>query len=423
MAETDRRVREPDRARESHGRGPLRTLSALGPGLVSGAADVDPTTVATVAVVGSTTVYSLSWLAWLLFPMIAVVLVIATQVGVRSRRDLQQCVRDRYSPAVGWLVAISIVVVNVLTIAADLHGASAALGLLIGRTSDLLAVPVAVVVVALLCWGSLNQVQRVLKYVLLCLLAYPVAAVLASPDWTQVLIATVLPHFSLDADHVSGALAMLGTTLTSYVYLWQTMEQAEDRQRRRERLRAWDAVAGALGTVVVFWFILIATGATLGIRHEPVNTAEQAAQALAPIAGPYAADVFGIGLLVSALVALPVLLATTGHVVAVQLGVPSGLPARPRRAPAFTGVIVGAAVLALAVIIGLHLSPMRLLVLASIVGGMVTPVGLVALMLLSRDRLLLGRWTVHPGLRAAGWVVTVLISVLTVIYLVQQFAG
>ncbi|MCW2652341.1 MAG: divalent metal cation transporter [Mycobacterium sp.] len=399
-------------------------LGRLGPGLISGAADVDPTTVATMVVVGSTTVYALSWLAWLLFPMLAVALVIATRLGAGSGRDLQQAVRDRYGSVFAWTVAASIVAVNVLTIAADMHAGGAAIGLLAQHDSDWFTVAVAVVVSGLLFWGNLGQLQRVLKYVMLCLLAYPVAAVLAHPHWAAVLAGTLIPRFSLDQDVVTGGLAMLGTTLTSYVYLWQTMEQAHERPRGKSlRYRCREATAAALGTTVVLWFILIATGATLGMHHHLVDTAEEAAQALGPVAGRYASEVFGIGLLVSALVALPVLLAATGHVVAVQLRSANGLPARPRRAPVFTFTIAATTVVSLAIIIGLGIPPVKLLVIASVMGGIATPVGLIAMMLLSRDRRIMEDNPIGSRLYAAGWVVTLVITILSVIFLVQQFTG
>lgn len=397
-------------------------LSRLGPGLISGAADVDPTTVATMVVVGSTTVYALSWVAWLVFPMLAVALVIATRLGAGSGRDLQQAVRDRYGRVFAWTVAVSIVGVNILTIAADMHAGGAALGLLARRDSIWFTVTIAVLVVGLLFWGSLERVQRVLKYVMLCLLAYPVAAFVAHPNWATVSAQTFIPRFKLDPDHVSGALAILGTTLTSYVYLWQTMEQAHERPRGRWlRYRCREATAAGLGTTVVLWFILIATGATLGVHQQVAETAEQAAQALGPIAGRYASEVFGVGLLVSALVALPVLLAATGHVVAVQFRSPNGLPARPRRNPVFTLTIVGSAVVSLAIIIGLGIPPVKLLFLASLIGGIATPIGLIAMMLLSRDRRVMGDDAIGGRLYAAGWVVTLVITILSVVYLVQQF--
>lgn len=399
-------------------------LARLGPGLISGAADVDPTTVATMVVVGSTTVYALSWLAWLLFPMLAVALVIATRLGAASGRDLQQAVRDRYGALFAWTVAVSIVTVNVLTIAADMHAGGAAVGLLAGHNSTWFTVGVAAVVVALLFWGSMERVQRVLKYVMLCLLAYPVAAFLAHPRWAAVLSGTLMPRLRLDPDYVSGALAIIGTTLTSYVYLWQSMEQAHERPRGRWlRYRCRESVAAGLGTTVVLWFILIATGATLGVHHHVVQTADQAAEALGPVAGRYASELFGVGLLVSALVALPVLLTATGHVVAVQLGATKGLPVRPGRAPVFALTIVAAAAVSLAIIIGFGIPVVELLLFASIIGGIATPIGLFAMMMLSRDRRVMGDGAIGGRLYAAGWVVTLVITILSAIYLVQQFTG
>jgi Mn2+/Fe2+ NRAMP family transporter len=423
MAVTTRRSTERPRALERVST--LRSLIARsGPGLISGASDVDPTTVGAVAVVGSTTVYGLSWLASLLFPMLGVVLVIATRIGACSGRGLQQCVLDRYGQRFGWTVATSIVAVNVLTIAADMHAGGAAIGLLVGHDSMWFTVLIALVVLALLMWASLGTIQRVLKYVLVFLLAYPVAAVLAHPNWAEVLPSTLIPRWHWDRHFVTGALAMLGTTLTSYVYVWQTMQEAHDHPGgKRLRFRGGEAAAGALGTVVVFWFILVATGATLGTRHQEVTTAEEAAQALAPVAGHYATAVFGVGLLVSSLIALPVLLATTGNVIAVQLRAPRPLPVRPRRAPLSTAIVVASVVLPLLVIVVLKITPVRLLVIASVIGGIATPIGLVALMLLSGDRRMLGERVVGRRLRAAGWVVTAVMSAMSLVYLVQQLGG
>jgi Mn2+/Fe2+ NRAMP family transporter len=326
----------------------LATLKALGPGLVAGAADIDPTTVATMAVVGATTIYALSWLAWLLFPMLTIVLVIATRVGAITGRNLQEAVKDRFGPVPQWILLASIVGVNLLTLAADVHAGAAALGLLFHRESNWFLLLFGGVALALVLWGTYDEVERVLKYVLLVLLAYPIAAVLAHPDWNQVLRDTFIPRFSTSEDYITGAVAMLGTAITGYVYVWQTVQISEEHPSEGERTtRQLDAVLGTFFSVAIFWFILIATGATLGVAHRPVNTAEEAAQALAPVAGPYAGYLFGAGLLGSALIAVPVLMATTGYVVGAQFDVRRGLSEPVRNAPAFYGVITASTVLAI----------------------------------------------------------------------------
>jgi Mn2+/Fe2+ NRAMP family transporter len=416
----------PERRGNAVAHGPRRavaTLRTLGPGLVAGAADIDPTTVATMAVVGATTIYALSWLAWLLFPILAIVLVIATRVGAITGRNLQEAVKDRYGPVPQWVLLGSIVGVNVLTLAADIHAGAAALGLLFHRESNWFLVLFGGAALALVLWGTYDEVERVLKYVLLVLLAYPIAAVLAHPDWSRVLRDTFIPHFSMNGEYVTGAVAMLGTAITGYVYVWQTVQIAEEQPSEGLRkTRQLDAIVGTFFSVAIIWFILIATGATLGVQHRPVDTAEDAAQALAPVAGSYASSVFGVGLLGSALIAVPVLMITTGYVVGGQLDVRRGLSEPIRNAPAFYGVITASTVLAV-LLSAIGISPIRLLFLASIVAGVATPIGLTALMLVTSDRRLMGDRAVSGPLRVAGWGITAIVTFLSLLYLAQQITG
>jgi Mn2+/Fe2+ NRAMP family transporter len=188
------------------------------------------------------------------------------------------------------------------------------------------------------------------------------------------------------------------------------------------RVRQLDAVISTCFAVAIMWFILIATGATLGVAHQQVNTAEEAARALAPIAGPYASHVFGAGLLGSALIAVPVLMATTGYVVCAEFDVRGGLSEPVRNAPVFYGVITASALAA--VFIGaIGVPPIRLLFIASMVAGIATPIGLAALMLVTSDPWLMGDRAVRGPLRVAGWVVTTIVTTFNVIYLVQQVIG
>jgi Mn2+/Fe2+ NRAMP family transporter len=415
----------PERRWEAVAHGPrvLASLKTLGPGLVAGAADIDPTTVATMAVVGATTMYALSWLTWLLFPMLAIVLVIATRIGAITGHNLQEAVKVRYGPVPQWVLLASIVGVNVLTLAADVHAGGAALGLLFQHDSNWFPVLFAGAALALVLWGTYDEVERVLKYVLLVLLAYPAAAVLAHPDWSQVLRDTFVPRFSMNGDYITGAVAILGTAITGYVYVWQSVQISEERpDEALRKTRQLDAIVGTFFSVVIMWFILIATGATLGVQHRPVDTAEEAAQALAPAAGQFASAVFGVGLLGSALIAVPVLMVTTGYVVGGQLDLRRGLSEPVRNAPAFYGVITASTVLA--VLIGAFaISPIQLLFLASIVAGVATPIGLAALMLVTSDATLTGDRALRGPLRAAGWVVTAIVTILSLVYLVQQITG
>ncbi|MFZ5850595.1 MAG: NRAMP family divalent metal transporter [Actinomycetota bacterium] len=385
-------------------------VPSTGPGLVSGTADTDPTTVGTMVVVGATTGYALSLLVWLVLPALAVVQAVSARVGTVAGGNLQTCVRSRF----GWrsqaLLLLSLLPVSVVTAAADLQAGATALGLLVHVDARWLVLPLAAVVSALLVFGAYDEVQRVLQWLALLLLAFPVAAVLARPDWGQILRATVLPRFELSGPYVGGSLAIVGTTLTSYVYVWQTIASSEQRSSLR-RLRSQQAgtTAGIAVAVALFWFILVASAAAFGGRGEPVRTAQDAARALEPAAGPAAAYVFGAALLVSALVALPVILATCAYAVAEEFDWERGLSHRLRAAPRFYATVAVAVVLAAGSTF-LGVAPLQLLFVASVLGGLATPVGLVYLMLVASSRRVMGPHRSSLPLLAAGWVVTLAVS-------------
>ncbi|GAA5183689.1 Nramp family divalent metal transporter [Rugosimonospora acidiphila] len=406
---------------EHDGRPSRRAMFKLiGPGLVSGAAATDPTTVATLVVVGATTTYGLAWLTLLTFPVLAVVQTLATRVGFLARRDLQQVVTDRYGRWPTLLLLVSILSVDVVTVAADLEGGAAALGLLTGAGWRWFVAPLAAVLLALMFINGYDEIQRVLKYVLLCLLAYGVAALLAHPHWGAVGRGTLVPHLRSGPHYVAGALAILGTTVTAYTYLWQTLQQVEQPAARPWlRMRQVDAVSGTVLAVAVFWFILVASGATLGVGHEHVTSAETAAAALRPVAGEFASALFGIGLLASAVIAVPVITASAAYAVAAVFEWPRGLSSKPGRASSFYAVLGG--VMAAGVGLGLAgINPIELLFTASLVAGVATPVGLVLLVMVAGDASLLGGVRTARWLLGAGWAVAVLVAALAVAFLAQQ---
>jgi Mn2+/Fe2+ NRAMP family transporter len=402
-------------------RKPAALLKVLDPGLIAGASDNDPTTVASLAVVGSTTVYRLSWLVILIIPMLIVVQIISAAVGVVARRGLEDAVRVRYGRLWALVPLVLVLVVNIITLGADLEGGSDALSLLTGIPYPWFVVPFAAGVGVFLVWGSYSAMQRVLRYVLLIFLAYIVSAFLARPNWGDVLAQTLVPHLSLAPAYVAGALALLGTTLSAYAYVWETIEeQAEHPPLRRLGLVQVDAGIGMAFAGLIFWFIVIGTGATLGVHHMPVQTSQQAAQALAPVAGQFASILFGIGLLASAVLAVPVLAGTSAYVLAEAFGWRRSLDATFHQAPQFYVSLLlslGAGVaLALA-----GLQPIQLLFASSIVGGLGTPVTLALMMLVARDPRVMGHRRIGTRLAVAGWAVTAVVVAAGALFLWQTF--
>jgi Mn2+/Fe2+ NRAMP family transporter len=402
---TERSARRVKRLRLPH------ALRVLGPGLVAGASDNDPTTVATVAVVGSTTAYALGWVALLIFPMLAVVQVIAARVGFTTRRNLADLVLATYGVRWSRVFVLSVIPVTIITLAADLKAGAGALALMTGVDLRWFIVPVSAVALAIPVLGSYPQVRRVLQCVALAFLAYVIAALAAKPDWGTVLHDSFIPSLKWTSDYTTGALALIGTALTSYVYVWETIELSEEPDNP-EPLRdaELDASIGAFFVVVVFWFILIATAATLGVHHHEVQTAEDAARALRPFAGAAASVLFGIGLLASALLVLPVLMATTAYLFGCERGWPRSLGQPTSQGRAFYATMAVTVAVAAGVSF-LSISPIRILFLASIAGGVATPVSLIFLLLVGRDRPTMGHGRIPAGLTILGYAVALIVTV------------
>jgi Mn2+/Fe2+ NRAMP family transporter len=404
-------------------RRPLAVLRTLGPGLIAGASDNDPTTVATLAVIGASTAYGLAWLVALVIPMLVVVQVVAAAVGVCARQGLAAAVRARFGR--GWAVAalLAVLAVNLVTLAADLEGGAAALGLLTGLPDRWFALPFAAATGALLVWGNYGALQRWLRWVLLTFLAYVAAAFLARPAWGDVLRHTAIPHFTWSAPYITGAIALLGTTLTSYAYVWETIEEAEERPPlRRLGLVQLDAGAGMVLAGALCWFIVIATGATLGATGADVQTAQDAAAALAPAAGRYASLLFGVGLLASAVLAVPVLAGTSAYALAEVCGWRASLDApfaraRPFYAAVLASLGIGAAITFLGV------GPIRLLFVSSIAGGLATPFTLALLLRLASDPAAMRGKRIGRGLAAAGWAVVAVVTAAAAAFLWQTLRG
>jgi Mn2+/Fe2+ NRAMP family transporter len=397
-----------------------RWWQQIGPGIVSGASDNDPTTVATLAVIGSTTVYMLGWLVLLVIPMLGVVQGISGRIGAACGEGLETIVQRHYGRAAAIAVLVAVLVVNQLTLAADLEAGGAALQLFAVLDYRWFAVALAATTATMLLFFNYQSIQRFLVYVPMVFLAYAASAVLAHPNGHDVLVGALLPHIRLDKTFTSAAIALLGTTLTAYAYVWETIEMSEERPTLRQiGLVQADAGFGAIIAGFSFWCVVVATGATLGIHHHVVETVQDAAKALEPLAGRWASLLFGVGLLGSTLIAAPVLAGTTAYVVAEMFGWRHGVDQKFQRARRFYGVVL--ATLALAVGIAyLGVPPVKLLFAGSIAGGLATPITLLFVLLSANNRLLMGAFRPPRWLMICGWLTFTIVTASAGIYLYQQ---
>ncbi|HEX8805895.1 MAG TPA: divalent metal cation transporter, partial [Candidatus Aquilonibacter sp.] len=377
---------------------------------------------ASLAVVGAATGYMLSWLVVLLFPMIAIVQSVAASVGT-SGSSIQQAIRRRYGLAVALVALILVVAVNIATLGADIEAGAESLTLLFGLPRQAFVLPFALLVAVILLTNSYVRIERILSFLPLIFVSYVASAILARPDWGALLHSLVVPRFAFTPVVVTAALALLGTTLTSYVYYWEQIEVSERRGTPEQlpELHA-DAAWGAVAPAICFLFVLVATAATLGKVHATVQTATDAAIALQPLAGRWATTLFAIGLLASAALAVPILAGTSGYVVTQTFGWRGNLGTPVAQAREFYAVIVGSLLLASAFTFA-GIAPIALLYWASVAGGLGTPVTLWLLVAIARNRTIMGPSRISNKLAAAGYIIAAVVTLSCVLFLVQALSS
>jgi len=353
--------------------------------------------------------------------MLAVVQMVSTQIAVVTKNNLEEDANKYYGRAVAYIMLLAVLAVNFVTLVADIEGGGAAMQVLTHIDYRTWILPIAIVCLAILIFGNYERVKNILLPLPLVFLAYPVAMILARPNWHDVLVNTLVPHFQRTQDYASGAIALLGTTLTAYAYVWQSVEAAKERVPiSRLGLVQVDATLGTIIAGISFWAIVMATGATLGVHHQQVETADQAATALRPLAGRFASLLFGIGLLGSSLLAVPVLIATSVYCARTLYGWRATLDTHWWRGPQFYGFMVALTLMAATVAFA-GASPIRVLFIASIIGGLATPVTLVIMLLIGRNKRAMGKKPLSPALMISGWVVTGIVSIAALVFLVTTF--
>ena len=395
----------------------VRWTAVIGPGLIAGASDDDPSGVATYAVAGASVGLGTLWTALFTIPMMAAVQFIAAKVGLASGRGLAGALRHRY-PA--WAVSgavLGLAVANTINAGADIGAVAAAFNLLVPVPIVVMIVPIAAVIVAVVVGGSYQTVAGALKWMSLLLLAYVGAAFLARPRWAEVLVATFVPRLRVDMQFLTVLVAVLGTTISPYMWFWQASQEVEERQAIGERrlwqrrgvsraelgYAAWDVDVGMVFSNVVMYFIILATAATLHrTGHTTIASAAQAAEALRPLAGPLAAWLFAVGLAAAGLIAIPVLTGSAAYAVADLCGWRAGLGERPGRAKWFYAVIAVSTGVGM-MINFTGINPIDALFATAVINGFLTPPLLVLLMLASNNRAIMGSRVNGPLLNAIGW--------------------
>ena len=402
-----------------------RSPDELGPGLITGAADDDPSGISTYSVAGASFGYATLWTALLSFPLMAAVQLMCARLGMVTGCGLASVIRTRYPRPVLWLACSLVIVANIFNIGADLGGMADAMQMMSGIRAYYWTPMFAALIIALLMWTSYTTMARVFKWLTLVLFAYVITAFLAHPKWAAVLQATLIPHVEWTKDYLAVLVGILGTTISPYLFFWQAAQEVEeDRERGKTtvaqrrgstnlelRIAKKDVITGMFLSNVVMYFLILTTGATLhahGVTQ--IETAKQAAEALLPLAGKGAYLLFTLGLVGTGMLAVPVLAGSSAYAIAEAAKWRSAsLCARPQRARKFYAVI------AIAIVVGLVLdfagfNAVKMLFWSAILNGLLAPPLVVMVVLLTSDRKVMGSRVNSLGMRTLGWICAIVMS-------------
>lgn len=406
--------------RSARARGIVR---AIGLGFITGAADDDPSAIGTYASAGAKFGPSFLWTAPVTFPMMVAVVYLSSKLGLVTGQGLFAVIRRRYSRWFLLTVLAGVIIGNVIEAGADIGGMAAALNVLIPVPIGVIVVATGLAILAVQIWASYTLIRNVFRFLALALLAYIGSAVLAHPSGAAVWRGSLIPTIRFDKDFLGMIVAVIGTSLSAYLYTWQSNEEVEEkiaagRRRLWERGGAtrselkqsmWDIVFGMFFSNTVMYFIILSTAATLyKAGKTDINTAAEAAQALQPLAGHLASLLFALGVIGVGFLAVPVMTTGAAYDFCQSVGWKHGLYRKPAEAKRF---YVAIAFFTFAGI-GLNffgINPMKALVLAGIVQGFSTPPLMLLILLMTNDRELMGKRVNGRAINVLGWITTVAI--------------
>jgi Mn2+/Fe2+ NRAMP family transporter len=322
-----------------------------------------------------------------------------------------------------WLlypVVIGLVIANTINAGTDIAAIAAAINMFVPIPIAAMVVPIAIVIVVIQIWGSYHLIVRIFKWLTLSLFAYVIAAFLARPDWPAVLRATFVPQIHFDSQYITTLVAILGTTISPYLFFWQASEEVEEERsggrtsvaRRRgateDEMRAekWDTVSGMVFCNLVFYFVILAAASTLHTSGQTnIQSATEAAQALRPLAGNLATVLFAIGLIGAGLLAVPVLTGSSAYAVAETFGWRSGLDEKPRHAKKFYAVIAVSTVIGVMIDFA-GINPISALFWTAVINGLIAPPLLVVVMFVANNKKAVGHRTNGLVTNIIGWLAT-----------------
>ena len=401
-----------------------RKLRRLGPGLITGAADDDPSGIATYSQAGAQFGYSMLWTVVFTLPLMAAIQIVSARIGYVTGRGLAANIKSQFPRWLLLAVVGMLLLANTLNIAADIAAMAEALRLVFGGSSHVYAVSFGLLCLVLQVFLSYAAYVRWLKWLTLALLSYVAVAFSLNIDWSQVVRLLVWPQLELNHDMLLMVVAVFGTTISPYLFFWQAALEMEDANdgagqphsvrevRRHLRRIKWDTVIGMSFSNLVAFFIILSTAATLhasGVRD--IQTSAQAAQALRPLAGEFSFILFSLGIIGTGLLAVPVLAGSAAYAVAEAAGWQGSLSLRLDKGEGrgFYGVVAAATLGGVALCFA-PIDPVRQLFWSAVLNGVIAVPIMAVMMLLASRATTMGEHVIGKRLRALGWLATAVMT-------------
>jgi NRAMP (natural resistance-associated macrophage protein)-like metal ion transporter len=410
-------------------------IKDLGPGLITGASDDDPSGISTYSMAGASFGYSLLWTALFSFPLMTAVQLMCARLGTVKGKGLAAIVREHYPGWVLWGTCGLLLFANLVNASADLAGMADATQLATGTRAIFWTPIYTGAITALLFWSSYRSISNIFRWLTLVLFAYVVTAFLAGFDWRAALLGTLVPHLSLSRDSIAMFVGIMGTTISPYLFFWQTAQEVEEKDagenggsRRtgstgtKLKKARWDVFIGMLLSNAIMYFIMLATGATLHAHGKTqIITARQAAEALRPLAGGGAYWLFTLGIIGTGMLGVPALIGSAAYAVAEAAHWRGSLAEAPQRAWQFYTVI-GLSMAAALALNYAGIGAIKMLFLAAVINGVLAPPLILLVILLSSSPQVMGQRANPPLLRYLGWITFAVMSMAALALLWQTLS-
>src|SRR5947209_7035882 len=373
----------------------LQILQDIGPGFLAGMSGNDATAVTSYAINGATAGYSQLWLMLLTTPMYQAVEYSCSKIGRTTNVGLDAILRAYYSRWVAVLAALILIITNIALIAGNLVAIGSGFELITGISWVWFVIPAAIFLWYITVFSNFNFMKKIFIVMSAAFITYIITAFFSGADWKTVLISSFVPKINFNFAAISAALALLGATISPYSMYWQMRAEIEEKRmgtmKQQFREASIDVASGTIGSNLVSYFVIITTASTLFVHHQSILTALDAANSLGPLVGPFAKYLFAIGLIGAALIAIPIMSASSAYAVADTFGWPAGLSEQPWQAEGFYIVLTASLLVGQAFAL-LHIDPIKLIFYANVFTGVLAPIMVIYLLAIGNSRKIMGEY-------------------------------